>query len=264
MIKVVAMVQARLGSSRLPGKMLMDVAGQPLLLRTLERAKAIPGVDTVVLVTTTVSEDQRLLELAGEAGVPGFAGSAEDVLDRYYSAAKQHGAGVIMRLTGDCPLLDPSVCGLVNSRFAQGDVDYASNVQPPTYPDGLDAEVFSFHALETAWREATLKTDREHVTQFMLRHLDRFRSVNTVGSKDLSHLRWTVDETEDLDFIRLVYQGLERRGWQGHGHDHVLQVIQEDGLQDNSERLWRNQGLLKTMREDGLASPVDSGINRSS
>lgn len=247
-----------MGSSRLPGKMLMDVAGKPLLWRCLERAKVIPDVDAVVLATTKAPADRQLLAIAKEAGVAAFAGSAEDVLDRYYRAARWQSADVIMRLTGDCPLLDPSASHHVLRCFSWGGLDYVSNTDPPSYPDGLDTEVFSFKALEIAWREAALKSDREHMTQFIRRQPGRFRISNVAGDRDLSDLRWTVDELEDLEFVRKVYQGLERRGWGGHAHEEVLRVIEEDGLQDASNRYQRNEGLLKSVAEDGPAPGRDA------
>ena len=165
-----------------------------------------------------------------------------------------------MRLTGDCPLLDPSVCHAVLMRFVKGDVDYASNLSPPTFPDGLDTEVFTFHALEASWKEATLKTDREHVTQFIRRHTQRFRSANVLGNEDLSRLRWTVDEAGDLHFVRKVYQGLASRGWRGYSHREIVQVIEEDNLQDVSHLFERNEGLTKTMREDRFLSTSDDAV----
>ena len=247
---VVAIVQGRMGSLRLPGKMLMDLSGEPLIMRTLKRAMAIPGVDVVVLATTNLQEDNQLIEMAESAKIQSFAGNPEDVLDRYYEAACKHGAKTIIRLTGDCPLLDPTVSTSVLSRFIQGDVDYVSNTNPPTFPDGLDTEVFSFDALHAAWREATLKSDREHVTQFISRQPERFKSANISNHTDLSHLRWTVDEPEDFAFVRKVYKGLEKRGWQGHDLTQLLQVIDDDDLEDASILHRRNEGLLKSLQTD--------------
>ena len=252
MQRIVAILQARMGSSRLPGKALMDLAGKPVLWRCLERAQAISGVDALVVATTESPDDQQLLDVAQEAGVEGFTGSPDDVLDRYYQAAKSHQADVVMRLTGDCPLLDPSVSGRVLNRFLEGNVDYASNTNPPSYPDGLDTEVFNFKSLEIAWQESKLDSDREHVTQFIRRQPCRFHAANVAGEVDLSHLRWTVDEAEDLEFVRQVYQGLDRRGWLGHDHREVMQVIEEDGLQDTSTKFQRDEGLIRSLEQDKI------------
>lgn len=249
---VIAIVQARLSSSRLPNKMLVDLAGKPVLARTLERAQAIQGVDAVILATSISPEDQPLLDMAERLGVQGYAGSLEDVLDRIHSAAKQASAETVMRLTGDCPLLDPKLCHDVLLRFQKGDADYVSNVRPPTYPDGLDAEVFSFEALDTAWREATLRSDREHVTQYLWRHPDRFRLANVSGDEDFSTLRWTVDEPDDLDFMRRVYKSLSVHHSDGLSYLDTIEIIRVDNLRDSSRDFDRNEGQTESMRGDGL------------
>jgi len=249
---IVAVVQARLSSSRLPNKMLLDLAGKPVLARTLERVQAIPEVDTVILATSTSDEDRQLQDLANELSVQVYAGSLDDVLDRVYCAAKLASAGTIMRITGDCPLLDPAVCQETLTVFKLGSADYVSNIRPPTYPDGLDAEVFSFEALETAWQEATLSSDREHVTQFLWTHPNRFRLANVEHETDLSALRWTVDEPDDLEFVRQVYNSLVQNGHSGFSFLDVLDVIKKDELRDSSISFDRNEGQIKSMQEDGL------------
>jgi len=249
---VVAIVQARMSSSRLPGKMTMDVGGQPLIVRTLERAMAIPGVETVMLATTIDEADRTLLQIAEGQGVVPFAGSEDDVLDRYYQAAFRVGADAVMRLTGDCPLIDPAVCQEVLSRYLEGGEAYVSNIRPPTYPDGLDTEVFSFEALECAWKAATLPSDREHVSQYIWRHPESFSNANVNNSDDLSNMRWTVDETQDLEFVCKVYEGLARRRLKGHSFREVLRVILEDGLRDTSAAFERNEGQIRAFREDGM------------
>ena len=249
---IVAVVQARLSSSRLPNKMLLDLAGKPVVARTLERVQAIPEVDTVILATSTSDEDRQLQDLANKLGVQGYAGSLDDVLDRVYCAAKQASAATIMRITGDCPLLDPAVCQEILNVFKLGDADYVSNVRPPTYPDGLDSEVFSFKALETAWQEATLSSDREHVTQFLWTNPLRFRLANVEHEIDLSALRWTVDEPDDLEFVRQVYYSLARNGHSGFSYLDVLDVIKKDKLLDSSISFYRNEGQTRSMQEDGL------------
>ncbi|MGH9764062.1 MAG: cytidylyltransferase domain-containing protein, partial [Blastocatellia bacterium] len=176
--KVLAIVQARLGSSRLPKKVMMDVAGEPMLIRVIRRVKAITGVDEVVLATTSAEQDRALLDMAADYQVPAYAGSEDDVLDRFYHTAKAFGAQTIVRVTGDCPLLDPEVSIRVLERFLLGDCDYASNTLKATFPDGLDTEVFSVQALTRAWQEATLKSEREHVTPFIWKNVDKFRTAN--------------------------------------------------------------------------------------
>ncbi len=231
---------------------MMDVAGRPLIERVIERARLIPDVDCVIVATARTSIDQVLLDVAARLDVVGFAGSEDDVLDRYYNAARSVDADVIVRLTGDCPLLDPAVCHNVVERMLKGDSDYVSNVRPPTYPNGLDTEAFTMEALEKAWRESTMPSDREHVTQFIWRQPGIFRIANVSDGVDRSHMRWTIDHLEDLEFIRRVFEGLQKRGWTGRDYLEVLKVIDEDGLRDTSDRFARNESQIAAMRRDKL------------
>ena len=168
---VVAIIQARLGSTRLPGKTLADIGGRPMLAHVVERVRATPGIDEVVIATTTRPADDPLVDWASRAGLACARGSEEDVLDRFRTALARHPADAIVRVTPDCPLLDPDVAGRVVAtwRDAGGALDYVSNVHPPTFPDGLDTEVISRRALLAAWTEATDPADREHVTPFVWR-----------------------------------------------------------------------------------------------
>ncbi len=233
---------------------MLDISGKPLLMRTLERVIKIPDISVIVLATSPAEENKVILDLAERMGVIGFVGDEEDVLDRYYKAARYVKADSVVRLTGDCPLLDPNVSHEVLERFRVGGLDYASNVTPPTFPDGLDTEIFSFDALEFIWREATSMTDREHVTQFIHRHPERFKTANITASIDMSKLRWTVDEPDDLDFVRDVYRGLLKRGCIGLSYQSVLRVLEEDGLRDASSIFRRNEGLEKTQIQEKYGS----------
>ncbi len=247
-MSVVAIIQARMGSTRLPGKVLADLAGRPLLERVVERARAIPGVARVVVATTVEEPDQAVMRLARALDVDAFAGSSEDVLDRYYGAACKVGASTIVRITADCPLLDPQVSGQVLARFRRGDVDYVSNTQPPTYPDGLDTEVLSFAALEQAWRQAELPSEREHVTPYIWKHPDRFRVANVASNEELSALRWTVDEPQDLEFTRAVYRYLHHDG-RLFGMQEVLELLSRHPEQwAINQGIGRNEGYLKSLQ----------------
>jgi spore coat polysaccharide biosynthesis protein SpsF (cytidylyltransferase family) len=164
---IVAIIQARMGSSRLPGKTIADVAGRPLLLHVVERTQRARRVDKVVVATTDRSSDDPIADLCQREGIQCFRGSEDDVLDRFYRTAQAHGADVVVRITADCPLIDAAVIDKVIARFQAGDCDYVSNILRYTYPDGLDTEVFSFAALERAWREAKKPSEREHVTPYL-------------------------------------------------------------------------------------------------
>lgn len=193
-----------MGSSRLPGKVLAELGGRPVVDHVLRRAAKIDGVTDVVLAIPDSPEDDVLEQVGKDAGFPVMRGDATDVLNRYYDAAMAHDAGAVVRITADCPLIDPTVAGLVVRAFTAGAVDYASNAHPPTYPDGYDTEVFSTSALGSAWREAVEPYEREHVTPFIWRRPDRFRLVNVTDPVDRSSWRLTLDTAEDLAALRQI------------------------------------------------------------
>lgn len=247
-MKTIVILQARMGSTRLPNKVMADLAGEPLLARVIQRAQAISGVDQVVVATTTAERDRPLLDLARRYGADALAGSEDDVLDRYTQTARAFGAQVIVRVTGDCPLLDPQVSGRVLARFCQGDVDYASNTLTPTFPDGLDTEVFSRAALERAWREAQLTSEREHVTPYIWKNPDKFRLANVTNDVNLFGWRWTVDEPADLEFVRAVYSHFETPQF---GMQDILNLLREHPeLSDINAGFARNEGYEKSLRAD--------------
>ena len=250
-MSVVAIVQARMGSTRLPGKVLMDLAGRPMLAHVIHRAAAIHGVDQVVVATTTAPQDQPILRQAPRWGAIPFAGSEADVLDRFYHAARSIQAAVIVRITADCPLLDPDVSSAVLAHFFRQEADYATNTQPPTFPDGLDTEVLSFAALERAWREAVLPSEREHVTPYLWKHPDRFRLANLAASVDHAALRWTVDEPQDLAFVRAIYARLYQSGRRPFGMADVLALLaREPALQHQNAGFARNAGYYRSVQHD--------------
>lgn len=208
-MKVVAIVQARMGSTRLPGKVLMDLAGRPVLSRVIARLGRAERLDAVVIATTTEPADDAIEEFCAERGWPCFRGSENDVLDRYYQAARAHQADVVVRITSDCPLIDPVLVDHIVDEFLQTDasVDYVSNSLPTdTFPRGLDVEVVRFEALKRAWTEAKDARFREHVTLYIYSHPETFRLRGVVNDVDLSHMRWTVDTKEDLALVRSVYR----------------------------------------------------------
>lgn len=194
-----------MASSRLPGKVLADLDGRPIIDHVLRRAARIEGVEEVVLAVPDSPGDDVLERAGQDAGFAVFRGDATDVLNRYHDAAAASRAAAVVRITADCPLIDPAVSTLVVRRFVAGDVDYVSNVNPPTYPDGYDTEVFSTTALDIAWREATDPYEREHVTPFIRRRPDRFRLANVADVADRSSWRLTVDTAADLDAIRSIW-----------------------------------------------------------
>lgn len=226
-MKVVAIVQARMGSTRLPGKVLHGIAGETMLARVVRRVQQATLLDGVVVATTTREQDQVIVAECARLAVPVFRGDEEDVLDRAYRAAEAHRARVPVRVTADCPLIAPDIIDRVVHEFQerQPEVDYASNVWPRrTFPRGLDVEVMRFDVLERAWREDTDPAWREHVTPYIWRNPSLFRLHGVMDEVDRSHLRWTVDTHEDLAFVRRIYEhlGHDRFSWR-----EVLAVLEE-------------------------------------
>ncbi len=209
-----AIIQARMGSTRLPGKILLDIGpGVSVLDCMLTRVAVCKEIDTTIVATTTNEKDSVLAEYLKERSLPYYVGSEEDVLDRYYQAALAHGAksgDVIVRMTSDCPLIDPSVADTTVRFFKDGDFDYASNnLEPYTYADGMDTEVFSFDALERTWKEATIPAHREHVTFYMWKNPELFRIGQYVNPKaGQAGYRLTLDYQEDMDVLKDVYTHL--------------------------------------------------------
>jgi spore coat polysaccharide biosynthesis protein SpsF len=255
-MRTVAIIQARMTSTRLPGKILADLAGCPLLERVVGRAKRAKLLQLVAIATTDRPTDDAVAALCDKIGVACFRGSEDDVLDRYYQAAKTFAAETVVRLTADCPLLDPDVIDRAVRCFQAGDFDYLSNGVERTYPDGLDTEVFRFTALERAWREARLKSEREHVTPYLYKHPELFRLGSEKNDRDFSALRWTVDEPEDLEFVRAVYGhfGPERT----FGMADVLKLLGEHPeLQAINAGFEINEGYQKSLREDAVIEKRD-------
>ncbi len=209
-MKTVIIVQARMTSTRLPGKILREVLGRPLLAYQIDRLRRVREAHEVVIATTTNATDEPVVDFCAGNGIQAFRGSEDDVLSRYYGAALEHGATTVVRVTSDCPMIDPAVIDRVIAEFASADpaIDYASNTLTRTYPRGLDCEVFSLAALTAAHFEAVDAPEREHVTPFLYHHPERFNLLNIAHNVDLSRLRWTVDTPEDFHLIRLMLEHL--------------------------------------------------------
>ena len=213
-MKVIALIQARMGSARLPGKVLADVAGRPMLERVCDRVARAARVDQLLVATTNDPDDRAIVAECDRLDVAWFRGSEQDVLDRYHRAATACGADAVVRITADCPLIDPDVIDRVVYAFLQRRPDYASNTLRRTWPRGLDTEVITAAALARASREATEPYQRIHVTPYIYRHPESFRLLSVTGSEDCGDQRWTVDTPADIEFVRAVYRRL--------GHDETF------------------------------------------
>lgn len=250
-MRTVALIQARMSSNRLPGKVLQDIAGRPMLLQVIHRAKQAKSVDIIAVITSNHEDDDAIEMLCKENGILCFRGSLDDVLDRYYQAAIYFQADIVIRLTGDCPLLDPKIIDKVVQTFHKGAFDYVSNTLECTYPDGLDTEIFRFETLEKAWKEARLKSEREHVTAYIYKHPELFRLGSVKQEQDLSSLRWTVDTPRDLEFVRTIYNYFKNVEFGMYG---ILKMIKENPeFAKINYGQQRNEGYLKSLQEDSEA-----------
>ena len=239
-MKIVALVQARMGSTRLPNKVMKPIGGIPMIELLLSRLSKAKEVDRIVVATSVDLRNQSLVEHVQKLGYACEQGSENDVLDRFVQAAQKHKADVVVRITGDCPLLDPELVDEVIRRFKAAKVDYCSNVNPPTYPDGLDIEVFTLKILEQALQETNKPFDREHVTPY-LREPGRFKTASLQHYEDLSAMRWTVDEPADFKVIENVFQHFHPRTDFSWGEVLDLQRLQPDVFNIN-EHIIRNEG----------------------
>jgi glutamate-1-semialdehyde aminotransferase/spore coat polysaccharide biosynthesis protein SpsF (cytidylyltransferase family) len=215
-VKIIGIVQARTGSTRLPGKVMRPIQGVPMIELLIRRLAKARRLDRIILATSADPGNQALADHVRAMGYEVYQGSETDVLDRYYQAAKPHRPDAVVRITGDCPLVDPELVDRVVARLETGTADYVANTMPPTYPDGLDVEAFSFEALASAASQAHRPFDREHVTPF-IRESGLFATFNVAGSEDLSAERWTVDEPEDLEVVASIFAHFAPRidfGWQ--------------------------------------------------
>jgi spore coat polysaccharide biosynthesis protein SpsF (cytidylyltransferase family) len=224
--KTAAIIQARMGSTRLPGKVMMDLGGETVLARTVLRLRRARLVQEIVIATTTARADDVIIRECQRLHVPVYRGSETDVLDRYYHASLESGSDVVVRVTSDCPLIDPELVDETVRTLREQHADYASNVSPRTYPRGLDTEAFTVPALGRVWREAHESHQREHVTPYFHEHPKRFRLASASGPSDYSRYRWTVDTAEDLELIRTIYS---RFGNQDHfGWRDVIALMESE------------------------------------
>jgi spore coat polysaccharide biosynthesis protein SpsF len=228
-LKVVAIIQARMGSTRLPGKVLMDMGGKTVLARVVSRLRRATLLHELVVATTDSVADDAIVRECDRLGVLFFRGSENDVLDRYYQAARMCAAEIVVRITSDCPVIDCQPVDEAIRFFQQEHADYASNVFPRTYPRGIDTEVFTTAALEQAWRDAHEPYEREHVTPYFYEHPELFRLASLRARIDYSRYRWTLDTAEDLELLRTIYARFDERdhfSW-----DDVIQLMErEPGL----------------------------------
>jgi spore coat polysaccharide biosynthesis protein SpsF len=242
-------VQARMGSSRLPGKVMMDVEkDKPVLHYVISQLRYCKLIDKLIVATTTLSEDDKIVKYCKELGVDSFRGSAQNVLDRYYQCAKKFSITTIVRIPSDKPLIDPEIVDSVIDKFRLNSYDYVINFSPPTFPSGTEVEVFSFKALETAWKNAVLPSEKEHVTSYIDNHKEKFKIFNVMQPEDLSRYRWAVDRMEDLTLVRNIVSKIKKRPILMRD---VLDLFKkEPHLVDINKNVNREEGNIKSLKED--------------
>ncbi|MGE7931977.1 cytidylyltransferase domain-containing protein [Viridibacillus arvi] len=224
---VTAIIQARMGSTRLPGKILKEVNGKPLLAYQLERIAHSECIDKIVIATTLDQKDDVIVEFCDNNDVEYYRGSENDVLSRYYETAELYEGESIVRLTSDCPIIDPVILDKTIKYYVDNDYDYVSNTIERTYPRGLDTEVFSRAALEKAYKEATLLRDKEHVTAYMYSNPKKFKLGYITNEEDYSKYRWTVDTTEDFELIELIFKKLYKKNSMFYMKD-VIELLKQN------------------------------------
>lgn len=252
---IYAMIQARMGSSRLPGKVMKEVVGKPLLEHIIYRLSFCEKIDKIIVISSDEIENEPIKNLCDKINIDCFLGNENDVLDRYYRAAINFNLNdndSIVRITADCPLIDPKIVDEVIVKHLENNYDYTTNTLIRTYPDGLDCEVFTLTILRDMWDKAKLKSEREHVTLFIKNNPDNYKLGNLEQNVDLSDLRWTVDEKEDFILIKNIYEAL---------YDDEKIFLMEDILEllDNNPDLLKindmydtNEGLLKSLKNDEI------------
>ena len=248
-MKTTAIIQARMSSTRLPGKVLMEVMGRPLLSYQIARLRFSKRIDEIIIATTMNKEDDTIAELAHKEGLKVFRGSEDDVLDRYYQAAKEYSTEHIMRLTGDCPLIDPDICDRIIKVYFNSGADYVHTGE--SFAEGLDCGIISFKTLSAAWHEARLKSEREHVTLYLRNHPEKFFIITTENETDDSNYRITVDEQNDFFVVKAILENLYE------GTKNYFTIKEIKSFLDNHPEIYklnadivRNEGLLNNLLED--------------
>ena len=250
MSNIGCIIQARMSSTRLPGKAMMSVQNQkPVLYFVIKQLQECKLIDKIIVATTTNEEDNQIVNYSKNMGINCFRGSSKDVLDRYYQCAKEYSASTIVRIPSDKPLIDPEIVDNVVTIFKKKSYDYVTNFLPnPTFPSGTEVEVFSMNGLERVWKKAKLPSEREHVTDYFSNHEDEFEITHIENSKNLSYLRWAVDRIDDLELVRLIVSKIKKRPILMK--DVVELFNKEPELIKINESVNKEEGNLKSLKED--------------
>lgn len=250
-MKYLVLIQARCGSTRLPNKVLKDISGKPDLQWVIERVRRSKKIDEVMVITSIEKNNLPLIKLCVELDTRVFVGSEDDVLDRYYQAAKLLKPEYVIRITADCPLFDWNYLDLAIKQMKE-DSDYLFEMTE-TFPDGLDIEVIKYTALEKAWKEANLVSEREHVTLYIRNHPELFKIQNfECPIENIGDKRWTLDQDEDYEFISAIYNHFVSNGSEDFATEEILEYLNKHPeLEEYNSKIIRNEGLLKSLACDG-------------
>ncbi len=251
-MKASVIIQARVGSTRLPNKVLLKVLDKTILEYVITRVKQAKQVDRVLVATTTNKSDSRIVNLAKKLGVDIYCGSENDLLDRFFQTAKLFKIKNIVRITADCPLIDPDIIDRVINLYFKSKVDYCSNILKRSFPVGLDVEIFSFDALRSAWEKARFPSEREHVTPYIIKHPDKFKLKNIAFKRNLSDKRWTLDRKEDFKLIKAVLESLIPRNHNFRMPDVIKFLNKTPNLEKLNNHIIYNEGYIKSLQEDKL------------
>jgi len=244
-----AIVQARMGSSRMPGKVLSKVdESNPILFYVIKQLQFCKLLDKIIIATSDLVEDDKIANFTEKLGISVFRGNSDDVLDRYYQCAKKFSVSTIIRITADNPLIDPTLVDDAIEKYQSSSYDFISNGLPRTFPQGTEIEIFSFKSLEKAWKNAKKPSEREHVTPYVYNNSDKFKIFSIKHSENLSHLRWTVDRESDLKLVRIIISKLKKRPILMN--DIINLLSKEPQLIKINQDYVMNEGYLKSLEED--------------
>tara|TARA_X000001036_G_C20600320_1_gene774653 strand:- start:306 stop:1082 length:777 start_codon:yes stop_codon:yes gene_type:complete len=249
---IIAIIQARLGSSRLPEKVLLELKGKSVIRHVAERTMASNILSKTFVATTILKEDQKIVKECSKNGINVFCGSENDVLDRYYQLSKLLKPDHIVRITADCPLIDPQVIDLVIQEHLKSDADYTSNTLDIPYPDGQDVEIFKFQALEDAWIKAKLTSEREHVTPFIKFDEKTFKINKILSTEKNSNYRWTLDEKEDFELIKIIFDELHDENHLFSMNDIIKFLDRNKNLLSINSMYLREEGYRKSLKNDKI------------
>lgn len=257
---ILGIIQARTGSLRLPSKIFLQFCGKTDLYHVYNRVKKSKKIDSIIIATTDKKTDDSIVEFSMAERINCYRGNEDDVLDRFYHCCEQYGlieSDIVVRITADCPLIDPYVIDDVIQYLQDNDYDYVSNAIEPTYPDGLDVEVFLFSSLKKSWEEAQLISEREHVTPYIRNHEEFFKIGSYKNDINLSHYRWTLDEIEDYQLISEIYTNLYASEEMFTTKDILSFLDENPQLKELNSKYIRNEGYLKSLVKDKESCELD-------